>query len=834
MKTSPVFPPYYSAGDWTFASPFVFVPTLLLVFMATAGGVRYLQAPRRPSADTQPLSAFSRLIAYLTLLVVLSYMADAAVLVSRAFIEGTWTSAVLAYSILASYLAWTLALIMLVYEAQVFRQWYWIQYAFWLLAALLDATTAWTWTMAVKHPRNGTVFTVYDRIWLSIFIARYIVEVLVCLLAMTHMFVEPRLPTQDLSDDEREPLLGGNQARGTTSTSSPPDTDASGIANFMNKMKQIFPYIWPHNNLRLQSLIFLCFILMILGMVVNVLTSRQIGLVVDEISDGPGKFAWAVVSIYVGYRFLQGGSGLIQACQNWLWVPVQQNTSREISIRMFEHLHSLSLAFHINRKTGEVLRVMDRGTNSVVQLLQQIVFQMFPAIANILVAVVFFTIHFSFVFGLIVFVTMGLYLFVTIRMTTWRTKFRREMNQLDNEMRTKAVDSLLNFETVKYYGAESFEVDRYRSAIFEYQKADWKSSISLNLLNLAQNAVISLGLLVGSVLCAWEVAQGRFTAGDYVTFNAYLNQLYSPLHFFGTYYRMIQQNFIDMEKMLELFQEEESVKDSPDATQLVVKQGEVVFDNVIFSYDGRQTALKGISFTVPAGKTVALVGPSGSGKSTILRLLFRFYDPSSGSISIDGQDIRLVKQESLRKNVGVVPQDTVLFNDTVMYNIRYGDVNATDEHIVQAAKAAQIHDSIMQFPDGYETKVGERGLRLSGGEKQRLAIARTIVKNPPVILLDEATSALDTTTERHIQDALTTMTKDRTTLVIAHRLSTIVNADIILVIKDGRVAESGTHEELIRQGMESGSGIYYEMWEKQLDDGPASADSSTLATEQDA
>ncbi|ORX62569.1 hypothetical protein DM01DRAFT_318095 [Hesseltinella vesiculosa] len=770
------------------------------------------------------MSAFSKLIIALTAVIVFSYIADAAVLVSRAFIEGTWTSASLAYYILTSYLAWTLALLSLAYESQLNRQWYWIQYAFWLMATVLDVTVAWLWAMGFKHPKDGTLFTVYDRLWMAIFIARYVVEVITTLLALMHMFIEPKRSQQDLQE-EREPLL--RQSAATTSAG-----DDSGIKNFFKKMEQIFPYIWPRHDLRLQFLIFASFALMILGMAINVLTSRQIGIVVDEITSMPGKFAWAAVSIYIGYRFLQGGSGLIQACQNWLWIPVQQYTSREISLKMFSHLHSLSLAFHINRKTGEVLRVMDRGTNSVIQLLQQIVFQMFPAIANILVAVVFFAVHFSLAFGLIVFVTMGLYLFVTVRMTTWRTKFRREMNQLDNQMRTKAVDSLLNFETVKYYGAEAFEVGRYRDAVLEYQKADWKSSVSLNFLNLTQNAVITAGLLVGSLLCAWEVSQGRFTAGDYVTFNMYMIQLYSPLHFFGTYYRMIQQNFIDMEKMLELLQEEETVKDSPDATQMVVKQGEVTFENVTFSYDVRQTALKGISFTVPAGKTVALVGPSGSGKSTILRLLFRFYDPSSGSISIDGQDIRSVTQESLRKNIGVVPQDTVLFNDTIMYNIRYGNIHATDDEIIQAAKAAQIHDSIMQFPDQYETKVGERGLRLSGGEKQRLAIARTIVKNPPVILLDEATSALDTTTERHIQEALNTMTKDRTTLVIAHRLSTIVNADLILVIKDGKVVESGSHEELIRQGTESGQGVYFEMWEKQLDDTP-SADSSTLALEAD-
>ncbi|KAI8337667.1 P-loop containing nucleoside triphosphate hydrolase protein [Chlamydoabsidia padenii] len=778
------------------------------------------------------LSPLGKLVALLSIIVTFSFVIDAAVIVLRVFIDNTWTSATLSYYVVTSYLAWTLSLILLTQEFQTFGQWYWIQYTYWILAMFMDGSVGWLWAMGLKYSRGeqGTVFGIYDKIWLAIFIGRFTVESILVIVSLIHMFT--REPVSEEGDallaSSRRPQPGyGSVPTCTPGTSGTAPSEPSGLKNFIGEFKKIFPYIWPYGNRHLQFLIFVCFSLMILGLVINVFTPVQIGRVVDEISDGRGKFAWAAVSLYVGFRFLQGGSGLIQACQNWIWIPVQQYTTREISIKMFEHLHSLSLAFHINRKTGEVLRVMDRGTSSVVQLLQQVVFQVFPAIANIIVAVFFFAFRFSLPFGLIVFVTMALYLFVTIRMTQWRTKFRREMNQLDNLARTKAVDSLLNFETVKYYGAESFEVDRYKTAIVDYQKADWKSSISLNVLNLTQNAVITLGLLIGSLLFAWEVSNGKLTAGDYVIFNMYMMQLYSPLHFFGTYYRMIQQNFIDMEKMLELFEVDQSVKDIPDAKELVVKSGNVVFDNVIFNYDPRQTALNGISFSAPAGSTVALVGPSGSGKSTILRLLFRFYDPTSGSILIDGQNIRHVQQNSLRQNIGVVPQDTVLFNDTIEYNIRYGDVNASHETVVNAAKAAQIHDSIMNFPDGYQTVVGERGLRLSGGEKQRMAIARTIVKNPPIILLDEATSALDTTTERYIQQALSNVTKDRTTFVIAHRLSTIINADLILVIKDGRVAESGTHDELLKQGAYD-QGIYWEMWQKQLREDNDTDSTSTL------
>ncbi|KAI7849527.1 hypothetical protein BDC45DRAFT_573904 [Circinella umbellata] len=745
----------------------------------------------------------------------------AAVLTARAFIERQWTSSVLAYYIGVSWLAWSIGLLCLTDETYKFGEWNWVQYVFWMAAALGETMVGWLWTVGMLRPKPGTIFSIYDYLFLGIFIARYTLEIFTALLCVIQMFSRRHQHAY-----ERAPLLATSatttETYGATSASSEQQRDEtsrkgepSAFSNFFGKMRKLLPYIWPHKSVWLQLLVVICFLLMIAGIIVNVLAALAIGRVVDGFEQDKGKFAWGAVLVYVGLRFLQGGSGLIQAMQNWLWIPIGQYTTREISVKMFSHLHGLSLQFHINRKTGEVLRVMDRGTNSIVQLLSQILFQVFPALANIVVAVFVCATIFTPPFGLIIFLTMSLYLFVTISLTEWRTKYRRTMIELDNSARTKAVDSLLNFETVKYYGAEDFEINRYKNAVIEYQKADWLSSTSLNILNLAQNAVISGGLLAGCLLFAWEVSQGRLTSGAFVTFNIYMMQLYTPLHFFGTYYRMIQSNFIDMEKMLTLFEEQQTVKDVPNAKDLNVKEGHVVFDNVSFSYDPRQTALNGISFSIPKGATVALVGPSGGGKSTILRLLFRFYDPDSGHIYIDGQDIKRVRQESLRHNIGVVPQDTVLFNDTVLYNIGYGNLNAPEDAIFKAAKAAQIHDKILQFPDGYETRVGERGLRLSGGEKQRVAIARTILKDPPIILLDEATSALDTGTERQIQQALSIMTKDRTTLVIAHRLSTIVNADLILVVKDGRVVESGSHEELIKQGED---GIYYEMWQKQLHD----------------
>ncbi|KAI7900968.1 uncharacterized protein BX663DRAFT_475984 [Cokeromyces recurvatus] len=825
---------------WTTQTPLFFIPTILFIFVSVIGLFRYNQTRHVPWKDVfsplvspqERLSPLSKLIVYLAATVTFSFLLDSFILLARVMFD-SHLAIMTMYYIGIAWLTWVIALICLMDESHKFSRWYWSQYLFFLLAAFGETIIGWLWLMNIYKPKPGTVFTMYDRFAFAIFCIRYILEVSIAVLSMIQL-INTKRHIKSRNATESSPLLNSTANYGTTHQEEEAiDTKKDkkgGFQNFWKKLKKVMPFIWPHKNYKLQNLVVICFLLMLFGLMVNVWTPLQIGRVVDQFSREPETFAWLAVCAYVGFKFLQGGSGLVQAVQNWLWIPVGQFTTREISVKLFAHLHNLSLHYHINRKTGEVLRVVDRGTNSVVQLLSQIVFQMFPALANILIAVVVFSIQFSIPFGFIVFVTMSLYLYTTIRMTEWRTGFRRKMIELDNFARTKAVDSLLNFETVKYYNAEEFEVTRYDNAIVAYQKADYINSVSLNVLNLTQNAVITAGLLAGSLLFAWEVYQDRLTPGDFVSFNVYMMQLYTPLHFFGTYYRMIQQNFIDMEKMFDLFEVEETVKDAPDAGELVVTEGHVKFDHVSFSYDNRQTALNSISFEIPQGKTVALVGPSGGGKSTILRLLFRFYDPASGHVYIDGQDIASVKQTSLRQNIGVVPQDTVLFNDTIMYNIRYGRVDASDEDVYRAAKAAQIHDKILSFPEGYDTKVGERGLRLSGGEKQRVAIARTILKDPAIILLDEATSALDTTTERHIQEALSEMTKGRTTLVIAHRLSTIVNADLILVIKDGQVMESGNHESLIHGALNGeNKGIYYEMWQKQLED-PHEGSATTVGT----
>lgn len=634
----------------------------------------------------------------------------------------------------------------------------------------------------------------------------------------------PRRPYMLLiNEDERDVENGAQSLLGNS------DESQSTWKDFGKKVRLLIPYMWPKGNVLLQLLVLMCLTLLGAERAINVFVPIYYKNIVNQLTDGSSwKTLATTVCVYVFLKFLQGGgagaSGFVSNMRSFLWIRVQQYTNRVVQVRLFAHLHSLSLRWHLGRKTGDVLRSIDRGTSSINSLLSYIVFSIFPTIADIVIAIVYFISNFNAWFGLIVFICMALYLTLTIIITEWRTKYRRDMNTQDNNAKSKAVDSLLNFETVKYYNAESYEVNRFEDAILKYQVSEWKTNASLAFLNQTQNLIIGSGLLAGSLLCAYFVTEGKFQVGDYVLFGTYIIQLYTPLNWFGTYYRMIQNSFIDMESMFKLFTEEEEVKDEVNAGSLHYKQGKVQFENVFFSYTQGKEILKDVSFTVQPGHTVALVGQSGSGKSTIIRLLFRFYDVQGGCIKVDGQDISKVKQSSLRAHIGVVPQDTVLFNDNIRDNIRYGRVTASDQEVEEAAIAADIHDKIITFPDGYETQVGERGLKLSGGEKQRVAIARTILKAPQIILLDEATSALDTQTERNIQASLAKVCTNRTSIVVAHRLSTIIGADMILVLSDGQIIERGRHEELLAKG-----GMYSDMWMKQQQahDSDSASDSET-------
>ncbi|KAJ7251778.1 hypothetical protein B0H12DRAFT_1118861 [Mycena haematopus] len=577
------------------------------------------------------------------------------------------------------------------------------------------------------------------------------------------------------------------------------------------RMSRLAPYLWPSKSRSLQFLVLLCIILILFGRVVNAAMPFALGEIVRIFEGNSHQSIWPVLFLYVALRFLQGSGGLA-ALRDCLWTPVMQYSDREMSALAFDHLLQLSFNFHTHRNTGAVLRVLDRGA-AINHTLEHLLFTIAPTFIDIAVALVVFTIKFEWVLALVVFFVMFAYVTASIIITRWRTKLRRQMNDRDILTRGIHSDVLLNYETVKYFGGEAHEGERYRQAVAEYQTLEYKVIFSLNFLNLVQNFIITTGLLVGSMIVALRVTRGTSQASDFVIFVTYLAQLYGPLNQLGFMYRMINQSLVDTEKLLQLLAEPTDINDRENATSLVVNDGEIEFDNVSFSYDKRTTALNGVSFKVPKGSSVALVGESGAGKSTILRLLFRFYDlpEGGGRILIDGQDIRDVTQKSLRAAIGVVPQDSVLFNSSIAYNIGYGKFGASPEEIEEAAKSAQMHERIVTFPDGYNTKVGERGVRLSGGEKQRVAIARTLLKNPPILLLDEATSALDTSTEKDIQKALQNLQQGRSSLSIAHRLSTIASADLILVLKDGQIVEKGSHAELL-----ASDGIFASMWANQV------------------
>ncbi|KAK4157101.1 ABC transporter-like protein [Chaetomidium leptoderma] len=571
-----------------------------------------------------------------------------------------------------------------------------------------------------------------------------------------------------------------------------------------------FPYLWPSKSARLQGVVMMCFVLVILQRVVNILVPTQLGTLTDTFEKKDLDSVWLQLGLLILYKLLQGPSGLLGSVRSMLWIPVSQHTYRALTTAAFEHVHSLSLDFHLGKRTGEVLSALNKGA-SINQFLEQVTFQVVPMLVDLLVAIVYFYIRFGALYALFVSVITFYYLYLTIRMAATRADQRRDMVNADREEEAVKNDSIMSYETVKYFNAERREFDRYGDAIKKYQVAEAKVTYGINHMNMCQSVVFMCGLLVALLTCGYQVSRGERTVGDFVSLVTYLNQLQGPLNFFGTFYRTVQSAMISGERLLELFKIQPTVVDKPGAKSLAECSGHIKWNDVGFSYDKRRTALHDLSFECKPGTTTAFVGESGGGKSTVFRLMFRYYNCVEGSIDIDGHDVKDLTIDSVRRFIGVVPQDTMLFNETLMYNLKYANPDASDEEIFDACRSAAIHDRIMGFPDGYLTKVGERGLRLSGGEKQRVAIARTILKNPKIIMLDEATSALDGETEQKIQSKLIggKFGQDRTLLIIAHRLSTITHADQIIVLHAGTVAERGTHQELLAL-----NGRYFSMWEK--------------------
>ncbi len=584
----------------------------------------------------------------------------------------------------------------------------------------------------------------------------------------------------------------------------------------LRTIRNLWPYMWPSDRPDLKIRVLWATLFLVIAKLVLVVVPYFFKYATDALNgklDAPEFFpAWllAPVMLVLAYNVARVTQWGFNQLRDALFARVGQHAVRQLAFRTFKHMHKLSLRFHLERRTGGLSRIIERGTKGIEIIVRFTILNTAPTILEFALTAAIFAYAYGWTYVAVIAAVVWLYSWFTVRASDWRINIRKEMNESDNEANTKAIDSLLNFETVKYFGNEEMEARRFDQSMQRYKSSATKTWTSLGWLNFGQGLIFGTGMTIVMVMSALEVQAGNQTIGDFVFINVMLMQLSVPLNFIGFVYREIRQGLADIEQMFDLLSVEEEIVDAPDAKQLDVSDGVIRFDNVDFSYDQERPILKGLDFEVPAGQTFAIVGPSGAGKSTISRLIYRFYDVTGGSISIDGQDVREVTQKSLRAAVGMVPQDTVLFNDTIRYNIRYGRPDATDEEVEAAARLAQIHEFILDLPDGYDAMVGERGLKLSGGEKQRVSIARTILKGPPILILDEATSALDTMTEQDIQTALKLVSKDRTTLVIAHRLSTVVDADQIIVLGEGAITERGTHAQLLEH-----DGVYSSMWNRQ-------------------
>ena len=583
-----------------------------------------------------------------------------------------------------------------------------------------------------------------------------------------------------------------------------------GPRNDLRTLKTLMPYLWPKNALEMRTRVIIAVLFLSLAKGINVGVPVLYKMAVDAISDNAASIVIVPVGILVAYGLARVMALAFGEFRDAIFAKVAQRAIREAGLKTFRHLHKLALRFHLDRQTGGLSRAVERGTKGIDFLLNFMLFNVLPTLLEILLVCAIMWGLFNFWFALVTFITVGTYIYWTVAVTDWRLKYRRTMNKMDGEANTKAIDSLLNYETVKYFGNEEHESRRFDQALRSYETAAVKSKVSLSLLNVGQGAVISAGMTILMIMAGFGVQDGTMTLGDFVLVNSYLIQLFLPLNFLGFVYREIKQSLTDMDEMFGLLERETEIDDKSDAPELSITGGEVIFENVSFYYEADRLILNDVSLAVKPGQTVAIVGPSGAGKSTISRLLYRFYDVTGGRILIDGQDIRDVTQDSVRSAIGIVPQDTVLFNDTIYYNIAYGRPTASPSEIEDAARLASIHDFVNDLSEGYNTRVGERGLKLSGGEKQRVAIARTILKGPEILIFDEATSALDTHTEKEIQQSLRDVAEERTALVIAHRLSTVIDADEIIVLENGSVVERGTHAELLAQ-----KGTYKAMWARQ-------------------
>ena len=590
--------------------------------------------------------------------------------------------------------------------------------------------------------------------------------------------------------------------------------------NLVTTLIALLPYIWPRDRRDLQLRVLLSLVLVVIAKLVTVCVPYTFKWATDALVASSGgrtsddDVAWSIgapVTAIIIYGLTRIVMAMLMQAREGIFAQVAMHAVRRLALQTFQHIHRLSLRFHLERKTGGLTRVLERGRNGIEELSRMAMMTLLPTIVEFALVIGVFALEFDWRYVLTVVVMIATYLAYTIQATNWRINIRRAMNDSDSDANTKAIDSLLNYETVKYFGSEAREAERYDRSMGAYERAKVKTYTSLALLNAGQAVIFTIGMTVCMVMAGMEILDGEKSVGHFIMVNALLIQLYIPLNFMGMVYREIKQALIDIEVMFSVLEQHEEVADIPNAPALKVAEGAIRFEDVHFHYNPDRPILKGVSFAVEPGQTVAIVGPSGAGKSTISRLLFRFYDIQSGSITIDGQDIAKVQQHSLRAAIGIVPQDTVLFNDTIRYNIAYGRADASPAEVMEAAHLAQIDGFIALLPEGFETQVGERGLKLSGGEKQRVAIARSILKAPPILVLDEATSALDSFTEKEIQDSLDRVSRDRTTLVIAHRLSTVINADQIIVLDHGEIVERGHHEELLALP----NGVYAALWARQ-------------------